>query len=140
MTIVATIECEHGEPKGADYCALCRWSGVGSTPLSLGEPKARNTDPATSKRAAKEVLPKVRTQAFSLLVAHSRHPEGLTDEEACLAAGLDPRIEYRTRCSTLRNLGLIEDTLFTRESSMGRQNMVRVITSKGKEWIRSQKW
>ena len=139
MTIMATLECEHGEPKGSDYCALCRWSGVAST-VQLVQPMARNTDPATSKRAAKEALPKVKTQAFSLLIAHSRNPNGLTDEEACVAAGLDLRIEYRTRCSTLRNLGLIEDTLFTRESSMGRQNMVRVITPKGREWIRSQKW
>jgi hypothetical protein len=37
-------------------------------------------------------------------------------------------------------LGLIEDTLFTRESSMGRQNMVRVITPKGIECIRNTKW
>lgn len=139
MTLMATVECEHGEPKGSDYCALCRWSGVG-TSIPIVQPMARNTDPATSKKAAKEALPRVRTQAFSLLVAHSRHPEGLTDEEACLAAGLDLRIEYRTRCSTLRNLGLIADTLFTRESSMGRANMVRVITPKGQEWIRSQKW
>lgn len=139
MTLMATLECEHGEPKGADYCALCRWSSVGSN-TSIVQPMARTSDPSTSKRAAVEALPKVRTQAFSLLIAHSRNPQGLTDEEACLAAGLDLRIEYRTRCSTLRNLGLIEDTLFTRESSMGRQNMVRVITPKGQEWIRSQKW
>jgi len=140
MTIMEVKECEHGEPKGADYCALCRWSGVGRTVLPPIQPMSRKSDPATSKRAAVEVLPKVKTQAFSLLVAHSRNPNGLTDEEACVAAGLDLRIEYRTRCSTLRNLGLIEDTLFTRASSMGRQNMVRVITPKGREWIRSQKW
>ena len=139
MTIMATKECEHGEPKGSDYCALCRWSGVGITAQTI-EPKARNTDPATSKRAAKESLPKAGTQALALLIAHSRNRQGLTDEEACIAARLDLRIEYRTRCSTLRNLGLIEDTLFTRESSMGRQNMVRVITPKGIECIRNTKW
>lgn len=128
------IECAHGEPKGSDYCAICRHMGL--VALVKAEPKARKSDPATSKAAAKLALPKAGSQAYSLLIAHMRNPNGLTDEEACIAARLDLRTEYRTRCSTLRNLGFIEDTLFTRESSMGRPNVVRVITKKGLEYIR----
>lgn len=129
------LECEHGEPKGAEWCALCRWAGVGRT-TKVDVPKVRNSDPATSRSVVKESMPRQGTQAYSLLIAHMRNPNGLTDEEAAEKAGLNPRSEFRTRCSTLRNLGLIADTLFTRKSSMGRDNIVRVITPAGIEWIK----
>jgi hypothetical protein len=72
-------------------------------------------------------------------MAHYRNPQGLTDEEAADIAGLNPRSEYRTRCSTLRNLGYLDDTLFTRTSSMGRQNIIRIITPAGKYLVKNFK-
>ena len=101
--------------------------------------KARVSDPQTSKAGAESVKVTAKSQAAKLLMAHYRHPDGLTDEEAADIAGLNPRSEYRTRCSTLRNMGLLDDTLFTRQSSMGRQNIVRIITPAGKALIKNLK-
>lgn len=101
--------------------------------------KARNSDPATSKAAAESVKVTAKSQAAKLLMAHYRNPQGLTDEEAAEIAGLNPRSEFRTRCSSLRNMGLLDDTLFTRQSSMGRQNVVRVITQQGIDLVKRLK-
>lgn len=98
--------------------------------------KARNDDPLTSKMGADSVKISAKSQAAKLLLAHYRNQQGLTDEEAADIAGLNLRSEYRTRCSTLRNLGYLDDTLFTRTSSMGRQNTIRIITPAGKELVK----
>ena len=100
---------------------------------AMNEPKAKISDPATSKQAAESIKLTSKSQALRLLMAHYRNPQGLTDEEAAVIAGVNLRSSFRTRCSTLRNAGLLDDTLFTRISELGKANMVRVITEKGKQ-------
>ena len=100
--------------------------------------RARGTDPTTSHDAARKVRP--GSARAALLLAHARaddealsHPGriGLTDEEACTAAGLSLASEYATRCSELERAGYLRDTSLVRIGHSGMGRMVRVITDSG---------
>jgi len=91
--------------------------------------QARHTDPATSKAAAMTV--RTGSAKMALLLAHFRHPDGLTDEEAARVAGLSLTSEYATRCSELMRAGLIESTKVTRIGQAGMAREVRRITQAG---------
>ena len=67
---------------------------------------ARSTDPSTSSRAAEHVAYKVGSYKARLLAVYRANPDGLTDDEAGLLAGL-PAGAWK-RCSDLRNEGAIE--------------------------------
>jgi hypothetical protein len=97
---------------------------------------ARDRDPITSKAAAARVRP--GSARHRLLVAHRDNPTGLTDEEAADIAGLSLASEYATRCSELRNYGLIEDTARTRPGDAGTHRMVRRITARGHTVLRGE--
>jgi hypothetical protein len=99
------------------------------------QPKARTSDPYTSKLAAKKVKPRATSQAMKLLFAHYNNPNGLTDEEAANAAGVSLLSEFRTRMSSLVRAGYLQDTDLARLSSFGNPNIVRVITHDGRELI-----
>ena len=107
-------------------------------PISFGlfevQPKARESDPATSHNAADAILPRSGTAKARLLEAHYVHPEGLTDREAAEWAGLNLRSEYATRCSELVRSGLLRDTDETRQDPDTKADrMVRRITAKGEQ-------
>jgi hypothetical protein len=99
------------------------------------QPKARTTDPYTSKIAAKRVKPRATSQAMKLLYAHYNNPTGLTDEEAANAAGVNLMSEFRTRMSSLVRAGYVNDTEITRPSSFGNPNIVRTISKNGMDLI-----
>jgi hypothetical protein len=61
-------------------------------------------------------------QCDQLHAVYVANPNGLTDEEACEAAGLPAR--SHKRCSDLRNRGVITPTDLTRVASSGRLQQV----------------
>ena len=101
--------------------------------------KHRNSDPLTSRQADLFASSKSTSARQRLIEAHFAAPNGLTDEEAAKAAGLDLSSEYSTRCSELKRDGLLEDTDRTRPGSTGLQRTVRQLTAKGATYWTQQK-
>ena len=91
---------------------------------------ARSGDPDTSRAAAVHAAYRSGTLKALLLTAYRQHPEGLTDEEAAAAAGLDPLRGAWKRCADLRNDGWIE-RVGDRIGSTGERVMVcRVVSER----------
>lgn len=91
--------------------------------------QVRRDDPPSSHLAASRV--RADSARAKLLLAHRRWPAGLTDEEACVEAGLNLNSEYATRCSELMRLGYLADTPEHRLGASGNARMVRIITQTG---------
>lgn len=71
-------------------------------------PKARATDPATSRKASLDNLPRRDNQHGKLLEVIALAPDGMTAEEACKAAG-DLRLNSgSTRLSELVRAGWLD--------------------------------
>lgn len=85
---------------------------------------ARTADPITSHIAGYDVAGRAPTQRERLYAAFAKHPAGLTDEEAAVAAGVPIRSCWWKRCSELRDEGLIEPTGVMRVGSAGSKQMV----------------
>lgn len=104
-------------------------------PLDYG-PKARESDPQTSHAAAEKILAtRAGSQRWLLWEAFTLAMDGLTDEEACRDAGVSLRSEYATRCSELRNAGVITVTGTQRAGDSGLMRDVSRITYLGiSEW------
>lgn len=96
-------------------------------PLWATMGRARANDHATS-RAAGEALASLTPAHAQLLAAYMAAPLGLTDEEAAVAAGVDPRSCWWKRCGELRKAGLVAPTGATRPGSSGRQRIVCAAT------------
>lgn len=104
--------------------------------------RARTSDPETSHESAAHVSKSEtnKSQCRALLNAHILNANGLTDEEAAVAAGLDitSGICYWHRASDLRAMGYIEwlydgnGKLVKRTGSLRRPRGVSVITESGK--------
>lgn len=97
-------------------------------------PKARADDPPTAKEAARTVLKtKAGSQRQRLweVFRYWAPDTGLTDEQAAKIANIPLTSEYATRCSELRNAGLIEPTGESRAGSSGMQREVSRITDLG---------
>lgn len=77
------------------------------TGLFAIEPKARATDPQTSKDAAKAAEPVATGQARMVLAAIIAHPGRTASELAALIDGMD-RHQIGRRTSDLKGKGLIE--------------------------------
>jgi len=56
------MECEHGEPRGSKYCALCRFSNKELPAIERNVVRVSSRSPETSQIAAKSVLPKTGTK------------------------------------------------------------------------------
>lgn len=101
---------------------------------------ARTSDPRTSHQAVPSKM-RANSQRHRLLkayanpalrVKHSGQWLGLTDEEAAaMAEGVRHDSEYATRCSELRNAGLIRDTGEDRKGATGTPRIVCRITDMG---------
>lgn len=101
---------------------------------------ARNTDPETSKVAAKSVSMRSDSQRARLLRTYSAEPQ--IDEQAAQAAGVNMRSCWWKRCSELRELGFIEPVevfgvVLTIVSSQGEACRAHRITDAGMEWCRA---
>lgn len=112
-------------------CPNCGHSSLFDDSVIESSGKARRNDPDSSHIAARIVTAKATTARVRLLEAHSEHPDGLTDEEACIHAGLSLQSEYASRCSELMRAGLLVDTTTFRTSSSGTDRIVRRITPAG---------
>lgn len=110
-------------------------------------PKARASDPPTSHDAADAVRITAESSKAKLLLAHYDDLErgerfGMTDEQACVAAGLPLQSEYATRCSELRKVEppLLAETGEERIGSAGVERMVSAITAEGVRYVREHGW
>ena len=102
------------------------------TPLDERTGRVRATDPETSVAGAESIAYRAGSQKAKLLEAYSRHPvAGLTDEEACVEAGLSLRSCFWKRCSEMRQDGYIFETGQTRLGDAGVARMVCIITPLG---------
>lgn len=106
---------------------------------SVPERNARNSDPETSKAAARSNAVRAGGQQAILLRAYYKAgARGLTSEEAGEASGIlisKPRSCYWKRVSEMRQNGLLEVTDETRESSSGEAQRVLRITAAGRRVI-----
>ena len=98
-----------------------------SVPTALGgllaaaaAANARQSDPPTSKAAARSLDPRGQLGILSRAY-EAAGPRGMTDEEAALTTGLASAWK---RCSDLRRLGFIVATGETRTGSSGREGIV----------------
>lgn len=102
--------------------------------------RARNTDPETSKAAARQ-LSTARSHCRLILEQHLEAPNGLTDEQAVERAGIEEG--GWKRCSDLRRMGLIEwmrhdnGKIVKRVGSNNRDVGVSVITGEGRRELGS---
>lgn len=96
----------------------------------LPEPRARQSDPATSTQAAKAVSLRAGSQATRIAIAY-RDNGDLTDDEAGRIAGLG-HTGYWKRCSDLRAAGIIEPTGETRPGRSGERQRVCRLTVLGR--------
>lgn len=121
--------CEHTVVTAGNLCVSCG-GRVDDTPMDFG-PKARTSDPDTSHIAAEVVLAtRANSQRAKLWHAFTSGKK-MTDEEAMQVAGLSPTSEYATRCSELRNAGVLKLTGKTRPGSSGLPRVVSRITDFG---------
>jgi hypothetical protein len=86
---------------------------------------SRRTDPHTSHAAAAEVAPTLGRIQAQMFEAFRNAPNGLTPDEAEIAAGL--HVGARRRVSELHNAGLIEPNGDTRPGRAGKAQRVFVI-------------
>lgn len=102
--------------------ALMRPSGAPFAGLALFSTtvNARNTDPETSKTAAKSLETRGHMRRL-LRIYEEAGASGLTDEEAARKAGIPTA---HKRCSDLRRMGWIKSTGTTRVGSSNRDQMV----------------
>lgn len=100
----------------------------------LASTHARTDDPDTSKAAAARLSDKA-TMMRKLLKCFS--VRSLTSDEAVWLAGYLPADGAWKRVSDLAAKGLIEDTGERRPGDSGRAQMVRRITDKGREALRT---
>jgi hypothetical protein len=93
---------------------------------NITAPHAKNVDPETSHDAAAR-LSTAKAMCMQLLRAYANaHPRALTDDEACLAAGLP--MTAQKRCSDLRSLLFTE---WVRHADTGKQ--VKVPGDEGRD-------
>ena len=101
-------------------------------------PMFRNSDPATSKKAAVGASKRAPSQQTVLLKAY-RGGRGLTDEEAGVITGLafKPKCCYWKRCSELRTMGFIVTTGDFAKSSAGELQRICKITALGQAHLQT---
>ena len=101
-------------------------------------PMFRNSDPVTSKKAAKGATKRAPSQQTVLLKAY-RGGRGLTDEEAGVITGLafKPKCCYWKRCSELRTMGFIVTTGDFAKSSAGELQRICKITALGQAHLQT---
>jgi hypothetical protein len=56
------MECEHGEPKGQRYCALCRYSNKKLPEIDRNVMRVSKVSPETSSIAGRSTLPQTGTK------------------------------------------------------------------------------
>jgi hypothetical protein len=56
------MECEHGEPRGARYCALCRYSNKKLPEIDRNVMRVAKASPETSLLAGQSTLPQTGTK------------------------------------------------------------------------------
>ena len=93
--------------------------------------KARATDPDTCREAALANLPLKDTQRREILELHSRHPDGLTDDECSELCSIRLN-SLTTRRSELYQGGWLEDSGLRRLTTCGISAIVWRITAKTK--------
>ena len=95
-------------------------------------PAVRFNDPDTSHKAADDINVRVGTQRYKILSAFG-FGGAMTADEAQEASGVPVRSCYWKRVSELRSIGLISDTGVRRMGSSGSDQIVSIITAKGRE-------
>jgi hypothetical protein len=101
-------------------------------------PHSRNSDPDTSHLAGDNLrhLPGRNTLAFACLILHSRHPQGLTDDELSHLPGLRTYDgNHHKRRPDLKRVGLVEDSGLRRKTVTGNSAIVWRITPKGIKYL-----
>lgn len=101
-------------------------------------PLFRNSDPITSKKAAKGASKRSPSQQVIILKAFGSG-RGFTDEEVGIftALAFKPRCCYWKRCSELRAMGFITPTGDFAKSTAGELQRICKITPKGDAYLRS---
>lgn len=116
---------------GPSYCPCSAY--VGKPPPTGTTIPARNTDPATSKRATPPPI-KAGTQRAKMLSGFGAlGPDGGMSETAAEAAGVPLASEYAKRTSELSQAGLVRDTGQTAVGASGQERIIWQITQEGRD-------
>ncbi len=91
----------------------------------------------TSREAAAEIAPKFGRTTRAVLIALSRHADGLTDEEGQSVMRMDGN-SYRPCRVTLANKGLVKDTGQRRMTAHRKKAAVWAVTPAGADFLREE--
>lgn len=110
-------QCEHGEPRGARYCALCRHAAAagvpGRMPVDRNVAPVGHAHPSTAINAAARVLPNTGTKRRLVLDAIRANAPGLCDWELERLFGWKHESASACRRSLVQD-GWLVDTGLTR--------------------------
>lgn len=123
-------ECEHGEPRGERYCALCRYTRQTSPIKRIDDNVIHLSKRAqlTSVKAALNALPKTGTKrrlTFDLI--KDAQERGLCDHELEQITGWLHQSASAAR-NTLMNDGFIKDSGLRRKTPAGNEAIVWIIS------------
>lgn len=122
--------CEHGEPRGERYCALCRYSGktAPTTRIDDNVIHLHRYAKDTSVKAGLNALPKTGTKrrlTFDLI--KDAGERGLCDHELEQVTGWLHQSASAAR-NTLMNDGFIKDSGMRRKTPTGNEAIVWIIS------------
>lgn len=124
------ITCEHGEPRGERYCALCRYSGK-TQPIKRVEDNVIHLSKRaqqTSVMAALSALPKTGTKRrLTYDLIKDAGDRGLCDHELESITGWLHQSASAAR-NTLMNDGFIKDSGLRRKTPTGNDAIVWIIS------------
>ena len=98
----------------------------------LPAPRARANAPATSRKAARDMISRATTLRYLTLKAISESPQGLRADEVAELIGAT-QFATRPRLSELHNEGWIRDSERRAENESGHTAVVWVVTPEGRK-------
>ena len=98
----------------------------------LPDPRARHNAPATSRKAARDMISRATTLRYKALVAIAESPNGLTADEVAKAIEATP-FATRPRCSELVEAEWITASEQRRDNESGHTAVVWIATPDGRK-------
>lgn len=102
--------------------------------VTFGEPLARRTDPETSHKAAKRMIPRAGTDRMAVLLELYKRRAGLTDYDLARLLGRQQNSMGKRR-GELRDAGFVEPTEHRRPAPTGSPTIVWRITKAGIRFV-----
>lgn len=123
------MECEHGEPRGPKYCALCRRENKPVREISSNVSRISRNSPDTSRIAGENTLPKTGTKRrITYELIKDSGIFGLCDHELENKTGWLHQSASSAR-NTLMGDGFIVDSGARRQTPTGNPAIVWIVNN-----------